>query len=163
MPKWQLTTVVAPATETVAETFLWYRPSPKLQIGTALLWKQGSFRFLGNYELIPERARTPNLRVGFGVQGIGTGNPGYFATSEKSFRVKGGSVNAYVGVGFRSNENHGHLLGGIKYSPNGPWTLGLQDDGHDKHPFVTYSRRDWTVGFYLIGLRSPGLMFSIQR
>lgn len=148
----------------MAETFLWYRPNPRLQLGSALLWKQGAFRALASYDVIPERARTPNLRVGFGVQGIGTGNPGYFATSEKNLATTGGHWNAYLGVGFRSNESHGHALGGLRYSALGsPWSLGIQNDGHASHPFVTHRTRDVTLGIYLVEMRSPGFMLSFTR
>ena len=116
---------------------------------------------LGNYLVIPETARTPNLRVGFGLQGIGTGNPGYFATSEKGFIVSGARVSAYLGVGFRSNEAHGHFLGGLKVTPPGHWTFGVQQDGHDTHPFAIVGLdRNWSAWLYLVETKSPGLMIS---
>ncbi|MBV6457400.1 MAG: hypothetical protein HONBIEJF_00508 [Fimbriimonadaceae bacterium] len=157
-----LTSVWAPATATVGETFLWYNVDSKLRLGLALLWKQTAVRFLGNYELIAETPRSPNLRVGYGVQGIGVGNPGYFATVEKSVVTGGVSLNGFVGVGFRSNENHGHLLGGFKLSPKGPWTVGVQLDGHGVHPFVNYSIGRHAVGLYLIELKSPGVMLNFR-
>ncbi|HJP83791.1 MAG TPA: hypothetical protein VJ835_09830 [Fimbriimonadaceae bacterium] len=162
IPKWQITTVIAPATDTVAETFVWYRPIDRLQIGAALLWKQGAFRGLANYQLVKETVSQPSIRVGFGLQGIGTGNPGYFATMEKSLFLKEGGITAYAGVGFRTNEDHAHGLGGVKFSPaDTPWTLGVQFDGHWAHPFATYRLKDgWSVGAYLVESRTPGLMIS---
>ena len=146
----------------MGETFVWYRATDRLQIGAALLWKQGAVRGLANYELIPERAIAPNLRVGFGLQGIGTGNPGYFATSEKTFSLKEGSLTSYIGIGFRTNEDHTHGLGGVKLTPAGSlWTLGVQFDGHWVHPFVTLSLRDgWTAGVYFVEGRSLGLLIG---
>lgn len=157
-----LTSVWAPTTATTGESFLWYNVDSKLRLGLALLWKQGAFRFLGNYELIAETPRSPNLRVGYGLQGIGVGNPGYFATAEKFHTNRSVSVTGYLGVGYRSNENHGHLLGGIKASPAGPWTIGVQIDGHDVHPFLNYSLGRHAIGLYLIELRSPGVMLNFR-
>jgi len=165
MPKWQIVTVIAPATVTYGESFIWHRPLPRLQVGVALLWKQGAFRGLGNYELIPQTAKSPNLRIGFGLQGIGTGNPGYFATSEKTLEGSVGIVTGYVGIGWRANEDHSHGLAGLKFTPKGqPWTVGFQADGHSLHEFVTYQTRDgWSIGAYLIESKMPGLMFSWGR
>lgn len=158
-------TVWAPETATIAESFVWHRPIDRLQIGVAYLWKQGAFRALANYEVIKETAKAPSLRVGFGVQGIGTGNPGYFATSEKTLFLKEGAFTGYVGVGLRSNESHAHALGGLKFTPRGePWTIGFQHDGHELHPFAAYSFGDgWSVGAYWIGMKSPGVMVSWGR
>lgn len=120
---------------------------------------------MANYELIPAEGKAPNLRVGFGLQGIGTGNPGFFATSERSWAGNWGVVSGYLGVGYRTNEDHGHLLGGFKWTPStSPWTLGLQNDGHESHPFVSRNLgRGFTGGLYLVGLKSPGLMISYSK
>lgn len=161
MTPWLFSTVWAPGSATEGESFLWYRVDNRLQLGTALLWKQGAFRALGNYSLAPERGNMPALNVGFGVQGIGTGNPGYFTTAEKSFQSTRAAINAYVGVGLRANENHAHMVGGIKMTPtNSPWTLGVQADGHNVHPFVTHRFPDLTLGLYLVNSKSPGLLIS---
>lgn len=150
---------------TVGETFLWHNVDDRLQVGVALLWKQGAFRGLANYELIKETPKAPNLRVGFGLQGISTGNPGYFATSEKVFSTSQGSGMAYLGIGFRANENHAHLLGGAKFSPmNGVWTVGMQMDGHEENPFVTYRLRPGTtIGYYWIDRKISGFMLSLSK
>lgn len=145
-----MNTVYAPSTVTTAETFLWYRASPRLQLGLAHLWKQGAFRGLGSYRFVDETARSPSLSLSVGVQGIGTGNPGYGLTMEKNVRAGDTDLNAFVGLGLRSNEAHGHPIGGLKVS-RGSWTLGFQHDGHQGHPFVTTAHREWVFGFYLIG------------
>lgn len=161
-PRYLISTVYAPDTETKGETFLWYRPMPRLQLGVALLWKQGAFRALGNYELVTEGRSHPNLRVGVGLQGIATGNPGYFVTTEKTWRGEAGNLNMFVGTGWRANEDHAHPLGGFKFSPvNTPFTLGVQWDGHSYHPFMTaYVRDGITVGAYAIEGKKLGLMMS---
>lgn len=157
-----MNTVYAPDTVTEGESFLWRMVDDRLQVGVALLWKQGAFRGLANYALIQETATTPSLRVGFGLQGIATGNPGYFAVSEKRFALLEGDVSTYAGIGFRANENHGHLLGGAKITPgNGLWTFGIQADGHHVHPFATVAvATGLSVGAYWIETRSLGIMVS---
>ncbi|MEZ0326289.1 MAG: hypothetical protein ACAH95_10315 [Fimbriimonas sp.] len=126
-----------------------------------MLWKQGAFRGLVNYALVPETAHSPAINVGAGLQGIGTGNPGYFAVAEKSFSRSNCTFSGYLGIGYRTNEPHAHMLGGAKFTPaKSPWTLGVQADGHNVHPFVTRSFGDLTLGLYLVNLKSPGLMVS---
>ncbi len=165
MPKWQIVTVYAPETSTIGETFVWHRPLDRLQVGVALLWKQGAFRGLANYELIAEKAHSPNLRVGFGLQGIGTGNPGFFATTEKTHFMKEGAATGYVGFGFRANEGHGHPLAGIKFTPKqSPWTVGFQHDGHAGNLFGSYRiGQGWSAGAYWISMKSLGLMVSWSK
>ncbi|HMS56033.1 MAG TPA: hypothetical protein PKA27_11595, partial [Fimbriimonadaceae bacterium] len=154
----------APTTVTVDETFMWYQAHPRLQVGLAHLWKQNAVRYLASLRIAEETARTPGINVSAGVQGIGTGNPGYGVTAEKNWTLPSGSVNAYGGVGFRSNESHAHMLGGFKFTPSGsPMTVGLQLDGHAKHPFVTYSLpKGWVVGAYLLDLKSPAIMVGVR-
>lgn len=148
---------------TTAESFLWYSAHPRVQLGVALLWKQGAVRYLASVRISPETATLPGINLSAGVQGIGTGNPGYAATFEKNWDTTSGKFNAFAGIGFRSNENHAHALGGFKFSPAGsPFTVGLQLDGHDKHAFVTYTNREWSYGLYLIKLQSPALMVGVR-
>ncbi len=53
------------------------------------------------------------------------------------------------------------MLGGAKYTPSlSPWTIGVQADGHNVHPFVTRAFHDLTLGVYLVNLKSPGFMVS---
>jgi hypothetical protein len=159
--KWLFSNVWAPATATEAESFLWYSVDDRLQVGVAYLWKQRAFRGMGSYKLVKETAKSPAITAGLGLQGIGTGNPGYFVTAEKGFSFKTGSASAYLGAGFRTNENHGHMLGGVKFTPlNTPWTLGLQADGHNLHPFVTHAFPEFTLGLYLVNMKLPGVLFS---
>lgn len=142
---------------------MWYGPVKGLQLGLAFLWRQQAVRYLANYQFIKESERNPSVSAGFGVQGIGTGNPGYFVTTEKNFDLGSGRATAYVGIGFRSNENHGHALGGFKFSPNRDWTFGIQLDGHSKHPFVTRRLGDGLIGgLYLIDAKSPALLVSVS-
>lgn len=122
-------------------------------------------RGLANYELVKETPEHPNVRIGFGLQGISTGNPGYFITSEKTHYSEALSASAYVGFGIRTNEDHGHALGGFKVTPkNGDWTLGVQMDGHAFNPFVTYRvTKGVTVGYYWIDTKTGGLMVSFAK
>lgn len=97
-----------------------------------------------------------------GVQGIGTGNPGYSSTLEKNFKLGENTLNVYVGLGFRSNENHGHGVGGIRYSLKSGIGLGIQEDGHQHSPFVTYSHEKWVVGLYYVGFKNPAYLFGYR-
>ena len=133
-----------------------------MQLGVAFLWKQQAFRFLGSYQLITETAKRPSLSVSAGVQGIGTGNPGFSATLEKGFQQGPGRLVVFGGVGLRTNESHAHPVGGVKYTPDGRWTLGLQHDGHEGHPFLTFTQDQFIVGGYLIDFRRPALMLGIK-
>lgn len=155
----------APDTVTEGETFLWHNVDDRLQVGVALLWKQGAFRGLANYEVVKETEKSPNLRIGLGLQGISTGNPGYFVTTEKTWKNGDDHLGAFVGVGWRANENHPHLIGGGKITPDGGnATLGIQLDGHRVHPFGTYRvQPNLTLGAYWIEMKSLGIMVSLSK
>jgi hypothetical protein len=152
--KWLLNTVYAPGSDTTAETFLWYSVSPRLTLGTAYLHEQGAVRALGSYLISPETKSLPSMHISAGVQGIGTGNPGYSATAEKNWQLNNGAFNAFVGVGYRTNRKLARVVGGFKYT-RPAWTLGLQNDGLVNSPFLTYSRSQYTAGFYLLDGHLP--------
>jgi hypothetical protein len=99
-----------------------------------------------------------------GVQGIGTGNPGYAATLEKNYRTPDGYVfNAFGGIGLRSNEAHGHPVAGAKVSFPSATTVGVQWDGHHVHPFATQGLPGgFVVGAYLIEGKSLGVMLGAR-
>lgn len=147
---------------TTAETFVWYRPHPRVSLGLAHLWKQNAVRYLASVNAIPQTDKLPGLNLSAGVQGVGTGNPGYSATLERDVASGDVSWNLYAGIGFRSNESHSHWLGGAKVALPDEWTLGVQADGHDVHPFVTKSVETYIVGAYLIELKSPALMVGYR-
>lgn len=153
-----MNTVWAPTSVTRAETFLWYSATPRLQLGVAYLWKQSAVRYLASYRLVDQQGVWPSVNASAGVQGIGTGNPGYSITFERSET----DWTAYIGLGFRSNESHSHPLGGVKWTFTQGWTMGLQHDGHAAHPFLTYDGGSWTAGFYVIGFKSPALMTGFR-
>ncbi|MDI9639365.1 hypothetical protein QPK87_19340 [Kamptonema cortianum] len=147
---------------TTAETFVWYRATPELRLGIAHLWKQNSFRFLASIRILAETENRPSLSASAGVQGIGTGNPGYSLTLEKNVDLDGLKVNAFAGVGFRSNESHGHPLGGVKLGVSENINIGFQNDGHQTHPFITFSKDEWVAGFYLIDGKSAAWMLGVR-
>ena len=157
-----INTVVAPGLATDAETFLWYDANPRLKLGIAHLAKQGAFRVLGSYQLCPETDSKPSFHIGAGVQGIGTGNPGFSARAEKSFDTELGHVNTYVGLGLRSNENHSHGLAGVKLRLPSGFGVGVQMDGHQTNPFATYSEGQWTVGLFLIEGKNAAYMVGAR-
>lgn len=133
--------------------------NPRLTLGTAYLLKQGAFRALGSYLLSPETATLPSTHISAGVQGIGTGNPGFSGTAEKNWPLGEGSFNAFVGVGYRTNRKLTRMVGGFKYA-NGPWAVGLQNDGLVSDPFLTYSQDRYTTGIYLIDLKHPAYLLG---
>lgn len=157
-----INTVIAPTTITEAETFIWYQAHPRLSLGVAHLYKQNSFRWLASINILPETTNFPSINASAGVQGIGTGNPGYSVTAEKNWNIGEAKFNVYSGVGFRSNESHAHGLFGFKYTTADRWTIGLQNEGHQTHPFVTYSWGQYTSGFFLIDGKSPAYMFGVR-
>lgn len=160
--KWLINTVYAPTTVTTAETFVWYQASPQLQLGVAYLWKQSAFRALASVQFLTETDSRPSLSASMGVQGIGTGNPGYSVTAEKNWRMPEGTLNTFVGIGLRSNERHGHPLGGIKWTTPQGITLGFQHDGHNGHPFLSYGKGIWFGGVFVIAGKSPALMLGAR-
>lgn len=154
--------MVAPGSATDAETFLWYDASPDLKLGVAHLAKQGAFRVLGSYRLVTETPTRPSFHVGAGLQGIGTGNPGYNARAEKLFHTPAGEVTAFAGIGFRSNEGHAHGLGGLKLRLECGFAVGVQADGHQTNPFLTFSKGQWTTGLFLIDGRNPAYLLAAR-
>ncbi len=159
--RWMLNTVWWPGSLTEDETFLWYSVNPRLTLGTALLYKQKAFRALGSYLLSPETDSLPSTHVSAGVQGIGTGNPGYSFTGEKNWNLATGSFNVFAGLAYRTNRKIGRGVGGFKYS-YGSYTIGYQNDGVEQYPFASVSQGQWTAGFYLIGYKSPGYMLGVR-
>jgi hypothetical protein len=136
--------------------------SPRLTLGTAYLQKQGAFRALGSYLLSPETDTMPSTHVSAGVQGIGTGNPGFSATAEKNWQVGSGSLNTFLGAGYRTNRKITRMVGGFKYTPDGQWAVGLQNDGLVNDPFITFSKDRITTGFYLIDMKHPAYLLGVR-
>jgi hypothetical protein len=117
---------------------------------------------LASGTLVLETERTPSVNFSIGVQGIGTGNPGYSSTLEKNFEFGQNNLNVYFGVGFRSNESHGHPVGGVRFSMMNGVGIGVQDDGHQHSPFVTYSRDKWLVCLYVVGFKNPAYLVGYR-
>ncbi len=154
----------APGSITTDETFIWYRANDRLRLGIAHLLKQNAIRYLAAYTLAPETSRSPSVNLSAGVQGIGTGNPGYSATLEKNFILDGGksSINLFAGVGFRSNENIAREVAGLKFTTNDGFSIGIQDDGKLRNPFATYATGNFVAGIYLVGGEHPAFLFGMR-
>lgn len=133
---------------------------PEARIGLAYLARQRSLRYLASYRFVPERGSWPSLSASAGVQGIGTGNPGYSVTLEKNTALREGTLNVYGGIGWRSNESIAREVAGIKFTFKNGVTLGLQDDGKVRNPFVTYSKGGATIGVYLVGGREVAFLLG---
>jgi len=128
----------------------------------AYLHRQSAFRGLIAYTISPEAETLPSVNGSFGVQGIGTGNPGYGLSLDKNFVQPEGTLNVFAGLGYRSNEDHLHPLGGVRYEFNSGFTLGLQADGHELNPFVTYRLSDAFGGLNLINGRRPAFIIGYR-
>ena len=159
--KWLIDTVCAPGSVTTDETFLWYNATPRLTLGVAHLYKQNAFRALGSYLLSPETETLPSTHISAGVQGIGTGNPGYSFTAEKNWMLHDASFNAFVGVGYRTNRKLTRMVGGFKFTHD-EWAIGLQNDGLVNDPFLTYTKDQVIAGIYLIDLEHPAYMLGYR-
>ncbi len=117
---------------------------------------------LVGYTFLPETERLPSLNGSIGVQGIGTGNPGYSLTLDKQFIRPEGTFNVFLGLGYRSNEDHLHPLGGARFEFASGFTLGVQADGHDVNPFATYRLGDAFGGLYLINGKRPAYIIGYR-
>lgn len=157
-----ISSVYAPSTVTVAETFLWYQATDDLRLGVAHLWKQNALRVLGSMRLVRETPSRPSIYASIGLQEIGTGNPGLSVTAERNFPNSWGTLNAFVGVGFRTNERHVHPVLGAKLEFGGHVALGFQNDGHQTHFFVTGKLDRSVLGLYLIGGKRLGYMLAFR-
>ena len=131
-------------------------------MGIAHLYEQNAFRFLGSYQLVRETATTPSAHISLGVQGIGTGNPGWSGRLERNFRTELGMLNIFAGIGLRSNEDHAHPVAGIKLELSNHVSFGMQWDGHNHHPFVTYGFDRYIAGLYLINGKSLGYLAGVR-
>ncbi|MFN3422003.1 MAG: hypothetical protein ACK40X_09805, partial [Armatimonadota bacterium] len=66
---------------TRSELFIWHKPKGNLQLGLGLLEQPKTARLMANYELRHQEGSIPSLTVGVGLQEVGVGNPGVFATA----------------------------------------------------------------------------------
>lgn len=154
--------VYAPGSATADETFVWYRVSPRLELGLAYLLKQGAFRGLASYQLVSESANAPSVNVSAGIQGIGTGNPGFSMTFEKNVTIGSQQLNGYVGGALRSNTGEFSIIGGVKATLTKGLSLGVQHDGIQLSPFITYGLDRMTLGLYIVGGNRPAYLVGMR-
>lgn len=157
-----MTNLWTPGAGTDGRTSVWFNPVTKLQLGGVYFWRQGTVRLVANWMLIGETLVSPAIRIGHGVQGVGSGKTVTFATLEKSTGFADLNIEGYVGLSVRGFEGHFHELYGIKVTPTGPITVGLQFDGHNSHPFATYRLQSGSASVYLVNGKSLGFMYSMR-
>lgn len=54
------------------------------------------------------------------------------------------------------------MVSRFKYSPDGRFTVGMQDDGITKYPFATFLQGRLTFGLYLIAFKSPDFLVETR-
>jgi len=104
----------------------------------------------------------PSVHISAGIQGIGTGNPGYSLTAEKNWMRDAGSFNFFAGIGYRSNTKLLSPVGGFKYSPDGRFNIGVQYDEINTDPFATMNVGNFVFGGYLIDFKRPAYMVGTR-
>ena len=134
-----------------------------MQVGTTYTWKTEGVRFSGSLVLNDEEEYIPRVRVGHGIQGIGTGSSATYGVLEKGLMTENGSFQAFFGLSNRSKESHLHGIYGLTYTPQGPVTFGYLRDGHNGHPFVSFTKDEYNIGVYLVAGETLGLSFGWSR
>lgn len=124
--------------------------------------KQGAFRALATYQVAPETEALPSVVLSIGVQGIGTGNPGYSATAEKNWQVGSSKLNLYGGLGYRANGTQLFPLGGLKLVDTRGLSIGVQHDGFTASPFATLTKSRVTYGVYIVGGRNLAYLIGTR-
>ncbi len=152
---------------TRAELFIWHRPEERWQLGIGLLGKPKTVRWLMNYQVSRQKGFKPSVVVGIGLQEVGVGNPGIFATLNWSttFLLKVPS-RAYLGVGRRMTARGKALDGG--WAPLlgtsvlivKDLTATVQMDGRKWHGVVALRTGDVRVGLFLFKFQHPGLIIG---
>jgi len=150
---------------TKAEVFVWHKPHPRWQVGVAFLKEPRTVRWLFNYELRRQQGVTPSITFGVGLQEVGVGNPGVFATANWALTswLKMPS-SAYVGVGRRLTVKGKSLDGGWVplFGTSVQIVKGIsatvQMDGRKWHGVVSVRAGDFRLGLFAFKLKTLGIL-----
>lgn len=154
---------------TKAEVFIWHKPKGNWQFGLGLLAKPKTVRWMFNYELRRQSGTVPSLTVGVGLQEVGVGNPGVFATVNWALTpfVKTPS-SLYLGVGRRMtmkgkslDEGWLPLFGASAQIAKGI-SATVQMDGRKWHGTLSAKLGDARVGLFALKFKNLGLIIGWQ-
>ncbi len=155
---------------TKAELFIWHKPKGNLQLGIGLLSQPKTARWMVNYELRQQKGTVPSLTVGVGLQEVGVGNPGVFATANWALTpfIKTPS-SLYLGVGRRItargkslDEGWVPLFGASAQVAKGI-SATVQMDGRKWHGIVSVKVGDVRLGLFALKFKALGLIAGWQE
>ena len=167
LPKgsWLISGAVNGDMPTDAEIFIWHKPKSCFQFGVGLLAKPKTARWLLNYELQRQKGSTPSITVGVGLQEVGVGNPGIFATANWALTplLKTPS-SLYVGTGRRItldgetlDKSWLPLLGFSTQVAKGV-SAAVQMDGRKWHAVLSARAREFRVGIFAFKFKAMGVI-----
>lgn len=149
---------------TRSELFIWHKPKGNLQLGVGLLERPKTARWMANYELRQQKDGVPSLTVGIGLQEVGVGNPGVFATVNWALTpfLKTPS-SLYLGVGRRvtakgeSLDKWRPLFGASAQIAKGV-SATVQMDGKRWHGVLSAKVGDVRVGLFAYKFKTLGII-----
>lgn len=149
---------------TRSELFIWHKPKGNLQLGLGLLEQPKTARLMANYELRHQEGSIPSLTVGVGLQEVGVGNPGVFATANWALTpfLKTPS-SLYLGVGRRITakgkplDRWRPLFGASAQVVKGV-SATVQMDGRSWHGILSAKVGDLRVGLFAFKFKTLGII-----
>lgn len=147
------------------QSFLFYRPRwyPRVEVGTAWIWKDSVVRLVGNFDIIEETETMPYLRVGVAYQDTFSDKAATFGAVGHHFHLGEARLDAHVGAVDRPNETHIHLLSGARLVlPGGPF-FGFQHTGHDVNVYFGWHLAPFSVSVWGNENRKMGVAVSVAR
>ncbi len=146
---------------TRTQTFLFVRPVKQFQLGLAYIWANESVRLIGSYELLPQAQSTPGLSAGFAFQDAFENKASPFAVLTRRFVGQSIRAEGYWGATQRPNEEHLHLIGGVKVSLGRGLYGGVQYTGHNLLSYVGVALDRASLALWVRENQRPGLSLSL--
>lgn len=163
--QWLLSGAFNDGMPTKLELFIWHKPEGNLQLGVGLLEQPRTARWMVNYELRRQQRSVPSLIVGVGLQEVGVGNPGVFATANWAltpFLKMPSSL--YLGVGRRITAKGKSVDGEWKplFGASAQIVKGVsttvQMDGRSWHGVLSAKIGDVRVGLFAFKFKTLGII-----
>ncbi|MEJ7613529.1 MAG: hypothetical protein SQA66_07815 [Candidatus Fervidibacter sacchari] len=162
---WLMSGAVNGGMPTEAEIFIWHKPKGRFQFGVGLLAKPQTARWLLNYELQQQKGSAPSITVGVGLQEVGVGNPGIFATANwalTNFLKMPSSL--YLGTGRRItldgktlDKSWVPLLGFSSQVAKGV-SATVQMDGRKWHGVLSARAGEFRAGIFAFKFKTIGII-----